>query len=132
MENTVFVGLVIAWFLATRPTKRSPDLVKPTTEGVVLAPSELAMTTGSPPSIIAIQELVVPKSIPKTLFVALLILLISFMNSSRFSPSPAVKSDHAAGNRFAALPERFRLGTRSSLLETSLHAYGGQTSRPWP
>src|ERR1700734_3577828 len=72
MENTVLVGLVIAWFFATRPTKRSPDLVKPTTDGVVLAPSALAITTGSPPSIMDIQELVVPKSIPKTLFVAIL------------------------------------------------------------
>jgi hypothetical protein len=61
----------MAWFLATRPTKRSPDLEKPTTEGVVRAPSALAMTFGSPPSMIAMQELVVPKSIPNTLFVAM-------------------------------------------------------------
>lgn len=35
-----------------------------TTDGVVLAPSELAITTGSPPSITATHEFVVPKSIP--------------------------------------------------------------------
>jgi hypothetical protein len=31
MENTVFSGFVTAWRLATWPTSRSPDLVKPTT-----------------------------------------------------------------------------------------------------
>ena len=41
-------------------------LVKATTEGVVRAPSLFSRTTGSPPSMTAIQELVVPKSIPKT------------------------------------------------------------------
>ena len=34
MENTVFSGLVTAWRFATWPTSRSPDLVKPTTDGV--------------------------------------------------------------------------------------------------
>ena len=71
MEKTVLVGLVIAWFFATRPTSLSPDLAKPTTEGVVRAPSAFAITLGSPPSIIAMQELVVPRSIPSTLFVAI-------------------------------------------------------------
>jgi hypothetical protein len=36
-------------------------------EGVVRLPSEFAMTTGSPPSMMATQELVVPRSIPMTL-----------------------------------------------------------------
>src|SRR5215467_3797812 len=49
---------------ATCPTNRSPVLVKPTTEGVVRPPSSLGTTLGSPPSITATQELVVPKSIP--------------------------------------------------------------------
>jgi hypothetical protein len=40
--------------------------VKPTIEGVVLPPSALAITTGSPPSITATHEFVVPKSIPMT------------------------------------------------------------------
>ena len=48
-------------------TDRSPLLVKATTEGVVRAPSEFSKTTGSPPSMTDMQELVVPKSIPKTL-----------------------------------------------------------------
>ena len=50
--------------LATCPTSRSPVLVNPTTEGVVRPPSSLAITLGSPPSITATQELVVPRSIP--------------------------------------------------------------------
>ena len=54
-------GLVMAWRLATWPTIRSPSLEKATTEGVVRLPSALGMTTASPPSMTATQELVVPK-----------------------------------------------------------------------
>src|SRR5947207_13252195 len=36
-------------------------------EGVVRLPSEFGMTTGSPPSMTATQELVVPRSMPMTL-----------------------------------------------------------------
>jgi hypothetical protein len=43
--------------------------VKATTEGVGLEPSGLGMTTGSPPSITATQEFVVPRSIPMTLLI---------------------------------------------------------------
>ncbi len=39
MEKTVFSGLVTACRLATCPTRRSPDLVKPTTDGVSRLPS---------------------------------------------------------------------------------------------
>jgi hypothetical protein len=46
---------------------RSPLLLKATMDGVVRAPSEFSRTTGSPPSMNAMQELVVPKSIPKIL-----------------------------------------------------------------
>ncbi len=48
MANRVFSGLVTAWRLACWPTSRSPLSVKATIDGVVRAPSELAMTTGSP------------------------------------------------------------------------------------
>ena len=64
MEEIVLSGFVIACLLATCPTILSPDLAKATTDGVVRPPSALAMTTGSPPSMTATQELVVPKSIP--------------------------------------------------------------------
>src|SRR5438270_8731657 len=50
--------------LATCPTSRSPVFVKPTTDGVVRPPSSFGMTLGSPPSMTATQELVVPRSIP--------------------------------------------------------------------
>ncbi len=64
MEKTVFVGLVTAWRLATVPTRRSPLCAKATTDGVVRPPSLFSMTVGSPPSSTAMQELVVPRSIP--------------------------------------------------------------------
>src|SRR5580698_6134033 len=64
MEKTVFSGFVIAWRLATCPTSRSPLLVNATTDGVVRPPSSFGITFGSPPSITATQEFVVPKSIP--------------------------------------------------------------------
>src|SRR6185312_1139838 len=68
-EKTVLLGLVTAWRFAAWPTRRSPDLVNATTDGVVRAPSALGMTTGSPPSITAMQELVVPRSMPKILLI---------------------------------------------------------------
>ena len=45
-ERIVRSGLVIAWRLATSPTSTSPDLAKPTTDGVVRLPSALGMTVG--------------------------------------------------------------------------------------
>src|SRR3954453_4568767 len=65
--KTVASGLVIACRLAICPPSRSPDSVNATIDGVVRLPSELGITTGSPPSITATQELVVPRSIPMTL-----------------------------------------------------------------
>ena len=63
-ERIVRSTLVTAWRLATSPTSTSPFLAKATTDGVVRAPSALAMTTGSPPSRTATTELVVPRSMP--------------------------------------------------------------------
>src|SRR5438876_11641768 len=68
----VFREFVTACRFAASPTNRSPDFVKATTEGVVRLPSEFSRTTGSPPSITAIQELVVPKSMPSTLAIEVL------------------------------------------------------------
>ncbi len=67
IEKTVFSGLVTAWRLATCPTSRSPVLVNATTDGVSRLPSGLVMTTGSPPSMTATTELVVPRSMPMIL-----------------------------------------------------------------
>ena len=67
IEISVLSGLTTAWRFAGAPTIRSPVLEKPTTEGVVRAPSALATTTGSPPSRTETTELVVPRSIPTVL-----------------------------------------------------------------
>src|SRR5438874_7883844 len=67
IEKIVFCGLVTAWRLATVPTRRSPELVNATTEGVVRPPSAFSMTVGSPPSSTAMHELVVPRSMPMVL-----------------------------------------------------------------
>src|SRR5881409_1423052 len=66
IENTVFSGFVIAWRLATCPTRISPSFVKPTTEGVRRLPSWFAITVGLPPSTTETTELVVPRSMPMT------------------------------------------------------------------
>jgi hypothetical protein len=78
IEKTVFSGLVTACRLATCPTRRSPDLVNATTDGVSRPPSGFVITTGSPPSMTATTELVVPKSIP----MILLIQITSYVRST--------------------------------------------------
>src|SRR3954451_14918210 len=60
-------GVVMAWRLATSPTRTSPALEKPTTDGVVRPPSALGITMGSPASRTLTTELVVPRSMPTAL-----------------------------------------------------------------
>src|SRR5262245_45209886 len=72
IEKTVLDGLVMACLFATWPTSLSPVLENPTTDGVVRLPSALGMTTGSPPSMTATHEFVVPRSIPMILLIPLL------------------------------------------------------------
>ena len=74
IEKTVFWGLVTACRLAGVPTRRWPSLVNATTDGVVRPPSALGMTVGSPPSITAMHELVVPRSMPITLLIRCVLL----------------------------------------------------------
>src|ERR671925_2007727 len=69
-ERTVRSGLVTACRLATSPTRTSPVLERATTDGVVRDPSALGITVGSPPSRTATTELVVPRSIPTALAIA--------------------------------------------------------------
>lgn len=66
-EETVFSGLVTAWFFAALPTTRSPSLRKPSTDGVVRSPSAFTRISGSEPSMTAMAEFVVPKSMPRIL-----------------------------------------------------------------
>src|SRR4051812_9556824 len=69
----VLAALLVACRLATCPTSRSPAAVKPTTDGVVRAPSAFGITliSGRPsapvPSRTDTHELVVPRSIPMIL-----------------------------------------------------------------
>src|SRR5512133_3048639 len=62
----VFCGFVTAWRLADCPTSTSSSFVKATIDGVVRSPSLFSITRGLPPSMIATQELVVPRSMPMT------------------------------------------------------------------
>src|SRR2546426_5048584 len=73
IENTVFSGFVIACRLATCPTRISPSFVNATTDGVSRLPSWFGMTVGSPPSMTATTEFVVPKSIPITFAIPVLL-----------------------------------------------------------
>src|SRR5688500_18331877 len=67
MERNVRSGLVMAWRLATSPTRTSPLLEKATTDGVVRPPSALGTTVGSPASRTLTTELVVARSMPTAL-----------------------------------------------------------------
>src|SRR6476619_7634847 len=71
----VFSGLVTAWRLAGWPTSRSPSSVKATIDGVVRIPSAFSRTFGLAPSITATHEFVVPRSIPITWPMVLLLSL---------------------------------------------------------
>lgn len=64
VAKIVLSELVMDCLLAGAPTSLSPDLVKATTEGVVLLPSELGRTLAFLFSMMATQELVVPRSMP--------------------------------------------------------------------
>src|SRR5579883_1273788 len=67
-------GFVTAWRFAICPTNRSPLFVIATIEGVSRAPSAFSKTVGSPASITATTEFVVPRSIPRTFAIAFCLL----------------------------------------------------------
>src|SRR3989338_5264337 len=75
-ENTVFLGLVMDCRLASTPVRRSPVLETATTDGVVRFPSAFSRMRGSPPSMTAIAEFVVPRSMP-----SILLMLFVFINA---------------------------------------------------
>ena len=66
-ERMVRSTFVTDWRFATSPTRTSPFFAKATIDGVVRAPSALAITVGSPPSRTLTQLFVVPRSIPTAL-----------------------------------------------------------------
>merc|ERR1719287_279241 len=65
-SKTVFSGLMVAWFLAASPTRRSELSMKATYEGVIRLPWSLAMISTRPFLNTPTQEYVVPRSIPIT------------------------------------------------------------------
>src|SRR5690606_24271826 len=87
IEATVLVGFVTACLLAGSPTLISPPSTKATTDGVVLFPSELGITTASLPSITETQEFVVPKSIPIILPILLYLILVFYLFQTYSSKS---------------------------------------------
>ncbi len=66
--------------------------MKATTEGVVLIPSAFSITLGAEPSIMATQELVVPRSIPITCLVVALLKRIREKRVERLPIGEAFKS----------------------------------------
>src|SRR5579872_4891821 len=110
IEYTVFSGLRIACRRAIWPTKRSPVLLKPTTEGVSRLPSAFGMTVGSPPIIAAITEFVVPRSIPTTFAIPC---------SSWRRPAPRVGTGRRPVR--AGAPARVRLAVDLDLHRRRLH-----------
>src|SRR5215813_7407966 len=89
IEKIVFCGLVTCCRFAGAPTSRWPSFVKPTTDGVVRPPSAFGITVGSPPSRVAMHELVVPRSMPIVFATETLLGLVPFRKSkwvySRYS-----------------------------------------------
>ncbi len=73
MAKKVFSGLVTPWRLAGCPTRFSPSAVKATIDGVVRAPSAFSITFGFLPSMTATHEFVVPRSMPITLAISVLL-----------------------------------------------------------
>src|SRR4026207_1107768 len=88
--NTVFFALVTAWRLAGPPPRASPASAEATTDGVVRAPSEFSITLGLPPSMIATQELVVPRSMPIILLIAVPLSSIRVQVTARYGVSALV------------------------------------------
>src|SRR5688572_20368618 len=112
MLKTVFSGLVIACRLATWPTRRSPLFGKPTTDGVVRPPSALVMTWGSPPSMTATTEFVVPRSMPMILPMGRSMLLRVVRHSDEARPDDPVVQAIAA----LQLADHFVIGMDGGVL----------------
>src|ERR1700757_3076003 len=108
-------GFMIDCRLASCPTRRSPFSVKATTDGVVRAPSALAITTGSPPCQAAITEFVVPRSMPTAVAIvhSLQLSLVRFCSAQ--SGYLNFGGDDTHQNRGVSLVEDFQ-GRRQALL----------------
>src|SRR3954453_16830477 len=126
MENTVLSGLVTAWRLTTWPPMRSPDLgFTATTEGVMRLPSAFSSTVGSPPSITATTEFVVPRSIPITFA----IVTLTSQGMLRGAPGLPLPAQRAVDARGVTL-ERPHAGCERGRAATCPTCYGNRTIRP--
>src|SRR5262245_38456774 len=117
MAKKVLSGLVTAWRLAGRPTRRSPLSVNATIDGVILAPSAFSSTLGLVPSMTATQELVVPRSMPMTLPILHVLSLVRRTVRTRYSAPGFPQGPHDPWERdplelrwFLALYSRGYLG----------------------
>src|SRR5579864_8752953 len=119
IAKNVFSGLVTAWRFAAWPTRRSPDSVNATIDGVVRAPSAFSITLALLPSITATQELVVPRSMPITLLMGTSCQKQD--RSARESTAPIPRNPAAAGHQpraaarfiYVAVPAPATAGGRS-------------------
>src|SRR5918995_1360948 len=131
MLKIVFSGLVIAWRLATWPTSRSPLLAKATTDGVMRPPSALVMTCGSPPSMTATTEFVVPRSMPMILPMGLSVLLRVVRHSDEAWPDDpvvqAVAALHLADHVVVGMVDGLLMGDR--LVEIGVEWLADRTDR---
>src|SRR5262245_52111324 len=88
IAKKVYSGLVTAWRFAGWPMSRSPSPENDTMEGVVRPPSEFSITLGVEPSITATQELVVPRSMPITLAIYVLLAADGMLGPFGKQPRP--------------------------------------------
>src|SRR5687768_12187012 len=116
MLKMVFSGLVMACRLATWPTSRSPLLANATTDGVMRPPSALVMTWGSPPSMTATTEFVVPRSMPMILPMGRSVLLRIVRHSDEARPDhpvvQAVSTLHLADHFVVSMVGGLLVGDR--------------------
>lgn len=64
MSKIVLSVFSAAWFFAASPTRRSPDEVNATYDGVIRFPISFGIISICPPREIAAHEYVVPRSMP--------------------------------------------------------------------
>src|SRR6202030_2536391 len=131
IEKIVFSGLVIAWRLATWRTSLSPVLVNATTDGVVRPPSSLAITVGSPPSMTATTEFVVPRSMPIVLPILRNLPRVACGNAGSIYCRPLLLRLASCGTENNSSVERMEI-RRLRLVSYSLQARGTDTTKVVP
>ena len=121
----VFCGFVTAWRFADWPTRTSLSFVNATIDGVVRSPSLFSMTRGLPPSMIATQEFVVPRSMP-------MILPISNLRNNLFGePWPLSGGpSHEFQEIFSSVRSASAPTRRRAPAEEAFRSAGSRAGRP--